>query len=203
MPVLSEFDHPADSAENADHDDPSSPPIVPPNALEEAIGKQEFQPLALSYVLFERRTGYIATLVLGLLLVVTSSPAVVYSLVTNRIWLAALIVVGWLAAGLLLGFSAHFWPPVKYRHIAWRLDDNGLEIHRGVWWRHRIAVPVARVQHVDVSQGPIQRMFDLGTLTVYTAGTKNSSVELEGLEHGLAMKLRDQLILQKESLDVL
>ncbi len=77
-----------------------------------------------------------------------------------------------------------------------------MEIRRGVWWRHRIAIPVARVQHVDVSQGPIQRMFDLATLTIHTAGTKNASIDLSGLDHGSALHLRDRLIEQKDSLDV-
>ena len=118
-------------------------------------------------------------------------------------WLAITgVLLGWLTLIGLLVFGAHFWPAIKYRNTSWRLSEVGVEIHRGVWWKHRIAIPVARLQHVDVSQGPVQRMFGLGTLTVHTAGTKNSSVVLDGLEHDTAMNLRDQLIAQKEALDV-
>ncbi len=89
-----------------------------------------------------------------------------------------------------------------YRTTRWRLNDSGLEIQRGVWWKHRIAIPTTRVQHVDVSQGPLQRVFRLGTLTVHTAGTKNASIELAGLEHEQAILLRDELIEQKGTADV-
>ena len=162
----------------------------------------EYQHLAPQYITFDRRTSYIAACVLGVLLIAASSPAIAYGLATQCTWLAILVVAGWLVVGFLLGLAAHAWPPIRYRHSTWRLNQSGMEIRRGVFWRHRIAVPVARVQHVDVSQGPIQRMFDLGTLTIHTAGTKNSAVELEGLRHDVALQVRDQLISQKESLDV-
>ena len=63
-------------------------------------------------------------------------------------------------------------------------------------------MPLARVQHTDVSQGPFQRQFELGTVTVHTAGTQNASVALSGLTHSVALQLRDQLIAQRDSKDV-
>jgi len=61
-----------------------------------------------------------------------------------------------------------------------------------------VAVPAARVQHVDVSQGPFERMFQLGKLVIHTAGTENASIEVPNLEHATALRLRDELIKQKE-----
>ena len=168
--------------------------------IDEADSTSEYHALSPKYVTFERRTSYVGGLVIGGIIIAATSPALVFA--WDRPWLLALILVGWLAFVALLMLSAHFWPPIHYRHLSWRLNQHGLEIHRGVWWRHRIAIPIARVQHVDVSQGPIQRMFDLGKLTIHTAGTKNASVELDGLDHARALALRDQLIEQKELLDV-
>ncbi len=161
-----------------------------------------YQRLAPQYVTFDRRTSYLSSMVVGGLAVAASSPAIVYAVTTNQWWLTLLIPISWFLLGVLLAAASHFWPPIKYRHTSWRLGADGMEIRRGVLWRHRIAVPITRVQHVDVSQGPIQRMFELGTLTIYTAGTKHSAVEIEGLEHDLALNIRNQLIAQKESLDV-
>ena len=47
-----------------------------------------------------------------------------------------------------------------------------------------IHVPRSRVQHTDVSQGPVERRFGLGTLVIYTAGTDYARVDLAGLDHG-------------------
>jgi membrane protein YdbS with pleckstrin-like domain len=108
-------------------------------------------------------------------------------------------------ATVLIGTSfllAHYWPAVVHRHASWRLDEEGLEIRRGVFWRHQITIPLGRVQHADVSQGPLQRMFELGTLTVHTAGTQNASVGLEGLTHSIAISLRDQIVRQRKDQNV-
>ncbi len=98
----------------------------------------------------------------------------------------------------VLYIAAWFWPPVSHRHAAWRLDAAGLEIRRGVLWQHQITIPLGRVQHADVSQGPFQRMLELGTLTVHTAGTQNASVELQGLTHTMAIQLRDLIVEQRK-----
>lgn len=103
---------------------------------------------------------------------------------------------------LFLFWCSFFWPRMSHRKTSYRLDESGLLIHRGVFFRHRISVPTARVQHADVSQGPLQRQFDLGTLTVHTAGTSNASVELDGLQHAVALQLRDQIVRQRKAIDV-
>jgi hypothetical protein len=117
------------------------------------------------------------------------------------LWIA--IAIGAFAICAMLSVLAIVWPPIEYRHTQYRLSDQGLEIHRGVYWRHRISVPIARLQHADVSQGPFQRYFELGKLTVHTAGTQNASVELNGLTFETAVLLRDQLLAERKAIDVL
>lgn len=109
---------------------------------------------------------------------------------------------GWLAWALLtlLGVAAalcafaYFWPAVCYRHLSYRVADSGLIINRGVLWRSAVSIPTSRVQHTDVSQGPLQRRYGLATLIVHTAGTENASISLSGLSHRVALRLRDHLI---------
>ena len=105
-------------------------------------------------------------------------------------------------AGLLivcgLALLALKWPPIEHRYTRWRLDSIALEIRRGVVWRAVIDVPISRVQHTDVKQGPIQRRFGLATLVVHTAGSENASVELGGLRRETALELRDALLAHSE-----
>jgi membrane protein YdbS with pleckstrin-like domain len=46
-----------------------------------------------------------------------------------------------------------------------------------------------RVQHLDVSRGPFDKMFGTATLVVHTAGTHNSTVSLPGLSPERAAEL--------------
>ena len=100
----------------------------------------------------------------------------------------------WVVLVLLGMWHALTWPARAYRHTSYRVDDQGIEIQRGVFWRVVINVPRSRVQHIDVSQGPISRRYGLGTLVIYTAGTDHAKVELAGLEHGRALRIREHLL---------
>jgi membrane protein YdbS with pleckstrin-like domain len=94
----------------------------------------------------------------------------------------------------LLGWWSHKWPVISYRHTFYRVDQQGIEIRRGVVWRRVVNVPRSRVQHTDVSQGPLQRTYALGTLVIYTAGTDHAKVELPGLSRARALLIRDHLL---------
>ncbi len=88
---------------------------------------------------------------------------------------------------------AYKWPAARHKSLRYLVDEGGLRIRRGVFWRKVIWIPMSRVQHTDVSQGPVQRPFGLATLTVHTAGTAGASISLAGLEHGIATRLCDHL----------
>lgn len=103
-------------------------------------------------------------------------------------------LAAWAAASTLLAVWCYAWPGVRYRRLRYRLDRQGFTIRRGVVWRSVTSVPKSRVQHTDVSQGPLERAFGLATLVVHTAGTQDSSVSLGGLTHGVALRIRDYLI---------
>lgn len=109
-------------------------------------------------------------------------------------WQIAMGLALTIGVGGLLAWVSHRWPEISYRHTFYRVDAQGIEIRRGVVWRRIINVPKSRVQHTDVSQGPLQRAYALGTLVVYTAGTDHAKVELPGLSHSRAMRIRDHLL---------
>ncbi len=143
------------------------------------------------YVAVQRAIGGIVTAIAALNVAI----AVVVLLVVERVplWVAALVGGGGGTVVLLIAWFSWSWPEVERRHTSYHASELGIEIRRGVFWRKRILVPRARVQHSDVSQGPIQRRFGLATLHLYTAGTEHSEVEVPGLSHGTALVLRDRL----------
>jgi membrane protein YdbS with pleckstrin-like domain len=104
----------------------------------------------------------------------------------------------WLGLSGALAALALGWPVLRHRHTAYRVTDDGLTIRRGVLWRSVISVHRSRVQHTDVSQGPVDRLFELATLIVYTAGTQHASISLGGLSHDRALLIRDHLIGSRE-----
>jgi membrane protein YdbS with pleckstrin-like domain len=143
-------------------------------------------------ILFQRIGGSIFTAVLA----GASFLALLAAWVVNGPTAAGLLAGGlpWAAGVAALAWHAHRWPAIDYRHASYRLDEQCLEIRRGVFWRTVVTVPRSRVQHTDVSQGPLERRLGLGTLVVYTAGTDHARVSLGGLEHARALRIREQLL---------
>lgn len=97
-------------------------------------------------------------------------------------------------AVLLLVPTAFVWMArKKYRYTFWRLDEEGFALRRGRFWCVDTRVPASRVQHLDLVRGPLERRFDLATLVIHTAGTRQSAVSVGGMDAGEAERLRDVL----------
>ncbi|HKE96190.1 MAG TPA: PH domain-containing protein [Povalibacter sp.] len=109
-------------------------------------------------------------------------------------WAALAVVLA--LCGSALGW---WWPSAYYRRLRYRIDDTGIVIERGVLWRSHIALPRVRIQHTDVSQGPLQRRYGIGTLKLYTAGSRHTMIELPGLSHPAALALRDSLLAESSA----
>ncbi|MCS5718083.1 PH domain-containing protein [Herbiconiux sp. CPCC 205763] len=80
-------------------------------------------------------------------------------------------------AGLLAKSGAGFtdaprraWPlrPFSWKRTGYAETDDAILLRSGFVWRHLTVVPLARVQSLRISQGPVQRVLDLVELTVHT-----------------------------------
>ncbi len=116
-------------------------------------------------------------------------------------WIETLLIPVALGLGVLIAIFTHVWLGIALRRVRYRVDPRGMEIVRGVFFRSVVAVPRSRVQHTDVAQGPVQRRYGIATLTMHTAGTQNSSVEITGLSHETALEIRDYFMADSGSDD--
>lgn len=82
---------------------------------------------------------------------------------------------------------------------AYALRERDLSYRKGWIFTSITTVPFNRIQHTEVSQGPLERKFKLCTLNVYTAGGSTSDLSIPGLEADEAAQLRDY-IAQKAAL---
>jgi hypothetical protein len=74
-------------------------------------------------------------------------------------------------------------------------QKTAYEINSSYWsssvFSSDLVVPLVRVQHIDVTRGPLEKAFGVATLVVHTAGTHNSIVMLPGLAPQRAAEIRD------------
>ena len=82
-------------------------------------------------------------------------------------------------------------PERIYRRLRYRLTDRLLQVVRGWLFHIDTVVPLVRVQHIDVTRGPLDKMFGTAALVIHTAGTHNSVVTVPGLPPERAAEIRD------------
>ncbi|GKZ13707.1 PH domain-containing protein [Haladaptatus sp. T7] len=101
----------------------------------------------------------------------------------------ALVGAGVLAAAVIGVAYVLF----KYRTWRFEIRDDDLYLERGVFTRVTTVVPFVRVQHVDTQRGPIERLLGLGSVVVYTAGSRGADVTIPGLTPERASELQGRL----------
>ena len=86
----------------------------------------------------------------------------------------------------------------RHRWTFWKLDADGFAVRRGRIWQWDTRVPMGRVQHIDLKRGPLERAFGLASLVVHTAGTRLAGLDLSGIDHADAERVRDLLAREVE-----
>ena len=94
---------------------------------------------------------------------------------------------------LIFAYLALWSPPRRYRAWGYWMDGEELRLRRGVWTRVHTLVPLDHVQHIDVSQGPVERSLGICSLVLHTAGTLNSQIVVPGLTRDTAERMRDEI----------
>ena len=84
-------------------------------------------------------------------------------------------------------------PERRYRRLRYRLTERMLQSVHGWMFHSDTLVPFVRVQHLDVTRGPLDKMFGTASLVVHTAGTHNSIVTVHGLAPDRAAEIRDTI----------
>jgi len=103
------------------------------------------------------------------------------------LFVALLPVLAVLVLGIVVVGVA---PVLRWRRWRYEIRPDEIDLQRGILWVGRTLVPLARIQHVDTRQGPLQRRFGLSTVVFYTAAGPNQIPELSAL---VAAEVRDRI----------
>ncbi len=96
--------------------------------------------------------------------------------------------------GAFLLASALVAPPWLYATWRFAVDSRLLSMRHGMLFVEDRRIPVPRMQHVDIVRGPVERLFGLATLVVFTAGNEGSAFRVPGLSKARAEAMRDGIL---------
>lgn len=104
----------------------------------------------------------------------------------------ASLAAGLAGAVLVAGAVYLFLAYRRFRAWAYQERQEDLVVSRGVMFRRQSVVPYGRMQFVDITAGPVERLFKLQTVKLHTAAAA-SDARIPGLEPAEAARLRDRL----------
>src|SRR6056297_281102 len=148
----------------------------------------EFESLAPTF----RRYTLVSTLIFALPVTVAALVAWALPFIPLAGWKIMLIIVALLIPLVLVGI--YRWVDAGYR--GWALRQHDIIARSGVFWRSITVLPVARIQHVETTHGPLERAHGLARLKLYTAGGLTADLIVIGLGRDAADQLREYLVEQ-------
>lgn len=90
------------------------------------------------------------------------------------IWVVIPVVI---VLGLGLAWAI-VTPRIRYNQWRFAIRDDEVDLAHGIVVKTRQIIPMARIQHVDTTRGPIQRHYGLASVVFYTAAGAMTIPEL-------------------------
>lgn len=82
----------------------------------------------------------------------------------------------------------------SYDCYRYQLGDDDLAVAKGVFWKSWRFLNRNRIQHVDVTSGPIARALGLVEVSIYVGGMPTAAAVIPGLSQHEAEVLRSSLV---------
>ncbi|WP_125152009.1 PH domain-containing protein [Clostridium rectalis] len=95
---------------------------------------------------------------------------------------------------LLLLLNTLIYPLIEYNQWRYSINKDKIEFREGIYTITTTTIPVVRVQHIKVKQGPINRIFKLANIQIFTAGGVHiiPNIEIEKAEE-ISCFLKDKI----------
>lgn len=110
-------------------------------------------------------------------------PAIVGVSLTQLDWMTLLLI----PFGISLGVA---WAILYYLRFTYWVEEGSIIVERGVIQRERLQVPFAKIQAINLFQGPVQQVFGLTGIQVDTAGSSGSEFKIVAMRRDAAESLR-------------
>ena len=78
-------------------------------------------------------------------------------------------------AWVVLFLSISLYLPAFYRSLEYSIDADAVRLKKGVFWKRRTTVPYAKITNIDITQGPVERHYQLSKLHIQTAGSNTAN----------------------------
>ena len=88
---------------------------------------------------------------------------------------------------------------ISGKRCGYALREKDIALRKGIFWQRQIIQPLARIQHIELARGPIDKRLGLAGLRIFSAGTGTETLTIPGLDLGTAQDIRARLLDAQET----
>ena len=88
-------------------------------------------------------------------------------------------------------------PELEYKQWLYKITEQYVDYTHGIFFTKRTIIPISRIQHLDIRQGPIQKQFSLSNIIIFTAGQSHEIVAVLSSEAQSIVDSINMLILKE------
>ncbi|ARN77720.1 hypothetical protein BST97_06755 [Nonlabens spongiae] len=99
---------------------------------------------------------------------------------------------------IFIAVMALVGPFINYWFFKFHIENDEFIINKGWLNKEKKAVPLERIQSININQNLIQRILGIAALEVETAGSKAKELEIPGLQRSFARELKNYLNEKKQ-----
>jgi hypothetical protein len=102
------------------------------------------------------------------------------------------VFVGYISIAILFVLSI-LWTVLAFPKKSFLLRHHDISYRSGLIVKKMISVPKNRIQHVEIRQAIVLRLFKLSKIVIFTAGGSGSDLSISGLKPELAERIKENL----------
>ncbi|WP_242846001.1 PH domain-containing protein [Clostridium novyi] len=127
-----------------------------------------------------------------IVLIIVSAIAIGLRIVFNhklgKYGFVASIIVGVIIFLLIVDVLIN--PIIEYKQWKYIITEDRIEFVHGIYFLTTTIIPMVRIQHIDIEEGPINRMYKLAKITIHTAGGVH---KIEGIPKEKAQEISEYI----------
>jgi len=94
----------------------------------------------------------------------------------------------------IISIASAFYGYYSAKACGYFIGEFDILYKEGIWWKKQTALSFSRIQHIDISHGPIERKYQIATIKFFTAGGMASDLKISGLLNQVAESLRAEIL---------
>lgn len=146
--------------------------------------EESWSRLDTNIMLARRQEGYVSIFVS---IVVNIVIYFVLSFFQWPMWILWLMIA---ISTMIIPYDVFIAPKWKYETCGYKISETNIQIKVGKIFEKEVLVPMKKVQHIELSQGPILKKYHLMKMTISTAA---GSHELTGIAEDVAENIRKEI----------